>query len=55
MPNGAPVMRYLLTAVLGLLLIGATVVGIVTTVHDYGQRPSVGTRNDSGLVLYGGR
>ncbi len=49
-------MRYLLTAVLGILLVGATVVGIVTTVHDYGQRPSVGTSgNDSGLVLYGGR
>jgi hypothetical protein len=48
-------MRYLLTAVLGILLVGATVVGIVTTNH-YGQRPSVGTsQNDSGLVLYGGR
>lgn len=49
-------MRSLLTAVLGLLLVGATVVGIVTTAHDYGQRPSVGhSQNDSGLVLYGGR
>ena len=48
-------MRSLLTAVLGLLLVGATVVGIVTTAHDYGQRPSVGRQNDSGLVLYGGR
>jgi hypothetical protein len=49
-------MRYLLTAVLGILLAGATVVGIVSTAHDYGQRPSVGSsQNDSGLVLYGGR
>jgi hypothetical protein len=49
-------MRSLLTAVFGLLLVGATVVGIVTTAHDYGQRPSVGSsQNDSGLVLYGGR
>ena len=43
----------LLTAVFCLLLIGATVVGIVTT-NDHAQRPSVG-QNDSGLVLYGGR
>jgi len=49
-------MRYLLTAVLGLVLVGATVVGIVTTAHDYGQRPSVGSsQSGSGLVLYGGR
>lgn len=49
-------MRYLLTAVLGVLLVGATVIGIVTTAHDYGRRPSVGSSQDgSGLVLYGGR
>jgi hypothetical protein len=49
-------MRYLLTVVLAILLVGATVVGIVTTARDYGQRPSVGSsQNDSGLVLYGGR
>ena len=48
-------MPSLLTAVLCLLLAGATVVGIVTA-NDHGQRPSVGTfQNDSGLVLYGGR
>ena len=47
-------MRSLLTAVLGLLLVGATVVGIVTTAHDYGQRAG-SSRSDSGLVLYGGR
>lgn len=48
-------MRYLLTVVFGLLLVGATVVGIVTT-NDYSQRPSVGSsQSDSGLVLYGGR
>lgn len=46
----------LLTAALGLLLVGATVVGIVTAANDYSQRPTVGSsQSDSGLVLYGGR
>ncbi|MEO6700291.1 MAG: DUF2613 family protein [Jatrophihabitantaceae bacterium] len=49
------VMSYLLTAALGVLLIGATVVGIVTA-SDHSQRPSVGTGQDrSAVVLYGGR
>ncbi len=48
-------MPSLLTVVFCLLLICATVVGIVTT-NDHAQRPSVGSfQNDSGLVLYGGR
>ncbi|MEO6500518.1 MAG: DUF2613 family protein [Jatrophihabitantaceae bacterium] len=48
-------MPSLLTAVFCLLLVGATVIGIVTT-NDQGQRPSVGSfQSDSGLVLYGGR
>jgi hypothetical protein len=45
-------MSSLLTAVLGLLLVGATVVGIVSA-NDHSQRPSVGVH--SGVVLYGGR
>jgi hypothetical protein len=47
-------MSYVLTAVLGLLLVVVTVVGIVTTVNDYSQRPSR-SQSHSGLVLYGGR
>jgi uncharacterized membrane protein HdeD (DUF308 family) len=47
-------MSSLLTAVLGLLLVAATVVGIVTAVRD-SQRPSVGFQSHSGVVLYGGR
>jgi Protein of unknown function (DUF2613) len=51
-----PSLPSLLTAVLGLLLVAATVVGIVTTAKDYSQRPSVGSsQNHSGVVLYGGR
>jgi hypothetical protein len=45
-------MPSLLTAVLGLLLVGATVIGIVTTAHDHSRHPAVGP---SGIVLYGGR
>jgi hypothetical protein len=47
-------MRSLLTAVLGLLLVAATVIGIVTTAKDYSQRPG-SSQNHSGVVLYGGR
>ena len=47
-------MSYLLTAVLGLLLVGATVVGIVTA-NDHTQRPSGSVQGNSGVVLYGGR
>ncbi len=48
-------MSYLLTAVLGVLLVAATVVGIVTA-NDHSQRPSVGSvQGNSGVVLYGGR
>jgi Protein of unknown function (DUF2613) len=48
-------MRSLLIAVLGILLVAATVVGIVTATND-AQRPSVGSpQSHSGLVLYGGR
>jgi mannose/fructose/N-acetylgalactosamine-specific phosphotransferase system component IIC len=48
-------MSFLLTAVLGVLLVGATVVGIVTANND-SQRPSVGSgQGNSGVVLYGGR
>jgi hypothetical protein len=47
-------MSALLTAVLGLLLAVATVVGIVTANND-SQRPSVGIQSHSGVVLYGGR
>jgi hypothetical protein len=45
-------LSYLLTAVLGLLLVAATVAGIVTASH-HSPRPSVGSH--SGVVLYGGR
>jgi hypothetical protein len=45
-------MSFLVTAVLGLLLVGATVVGIVTANNDT-QHSSVG--GHSGVVLYGGR
>jgi hypothetical protein len=45
----------LLTAVIGLLLAGATVIGIVSTANNHSQRPSVGSQSHSGLVLYGGR
>ena len=49
-------MPYLLTAVLCVLLVAATVVGIITTANDYSKRPSVGSFQDrSGVVLYGGR
>ena len=45
----------LFTAILGILLVGATVVGIVTA-NDHSQRPSVGSvPGNSGVVLYGGR
>jgi len=47
-------MSSLLTAVLGLLLVVATVVGIVATVNDHSQRPGF-SQSHSGLVLYGGR
>jgi uncharacterized membrane protein HdeD (DUF308 family) len=47
-------MSSLLTAVLGILLVVATVVGIITANRD-GQRPSAGVQNHSGVVLYGGR
>lgn len=48
-------MSFLLTAALGVLLVGATVVGIVTA-NDHSQRPSVGSfQGNSGVVLYGGR
>jgi hypothetical protein len=46
-------MSYVLTAVLGVLLVAATVVGIVTA-NDHSQRPSVG-QSHSGVVLYGRR
>jgi hypothetical protein len=45
-------MSFLVTAVLGLLLVGATVVGIVTA-SNHSPHPSVG--GHSGVVLYGGR
>lgn len=46
----------LLTAAFGLLLAGATVVGIITAANDDSQRPGAGSSQDqSGLVLYGGR
>lgn len=48
------VMSYLLTAVLGLLLVGATVVGIVTA-SNHSPRPSAGVQSHSGVVLYGAR
>jgi hypothetical protein len=44
----------LLTAVVGILLVGATVVGIIATTNDYSQRPG-SSQNHSGVVLYGGR
>ncbi|HST49729.1 hypothetical protein [Jatrophihabitans sp.] len=44
----------LLTAVFGLLLVIATVIGIISTTNDDSQRPS-GSQNRSGVVLYGGR
>ena len=47
-------MSYLLTAVLGLVLVATTVVGIVTASH-HSQRPSVGIQSHPGVVLYGGR
>jgi hypothetical protein len=47
-------MPSLLTAVLGVLLAVATVVGIVTA-NDHSQRPSGSSQSDSGVVLYGGR
>ncbi|MGI9145328.1 MAG: DUF2613 family protein [Chloroflexota bacterium] len=48
-------MSYLLTAVLGVLLVVATVVGIVTA-NNHSQRPSVGSfQGNSGVVLYGNR
>lgn len=54
-PERSRVMPYLLTAVLCLLLVVATVIGIVTAAHD-GRRPSGGySQSDSGVVLYGGR
>ncbi|HEX8095622.1 hypothetical protein [Jatrophihabitans sp.] len=46
-------MSSLLTAVVVLLLAGATAVGIVSA-NGHSQRPSVGT-SDSAVVLYGGR
>jgi len=46
-------MSSLLTGVVGLLLVLATVIGIVSTTHDHSQRPTVGSH--SGVVLYGGR
>ncbi len=50
-----PSLPSLLTAVLGLLLVVATVIGIVTSAKD-SQRPSVGSsQSHSGVVLYGGR
>jgi uncharacterized membrane protein HdeD (DUF308 family) len=42
-----------LTAVLGVLLVCATVIGIVTTAKD-SQRPG-SSQSHSGVVLYGGR
>ncbi len=48
-------MSSLLTGVVGLVLVAATVIGIVTTTKDHSQRPSVGSQNRSGVVLYGGR
>ena len=47
-------MSYLLTAVLGLLLVAATVVGVVTA-SAHSQRPSAGLQSHPGVVLYGGR
>ena len=47
-------MSYLLTAVIGLLLVVTTVVGIVTA-SAHSQRPSVGLQSHSGVVLYGTR
>jgi hypothetical protein len=46
-------MSYVRTAALGLVLVAATVVGIVTA-NDHSQRPS-GSQSHSGVVLYGGR
>jgi len=46
-------MSYLITAVFGLLLIAATVVGIVTA-NEHGQRPGF-SQSHSGVVLYGTR
>jgi hypothetical protein len=46
-------MSYLLTAVVALLLVAATVVGIVTA-NGHSQRPS-GSQSHSGVVLYGNR
>ncbi|HJQ00878.1 MAG TPA: hypothetical protein VJ851_04710 [Jatrophihabitans sp.] len=46
-------MSYVLTAVLGVLLVAATVVGIVTANKD-GQRPG-SSQSHTGVVLYGGR
>jgi hypothetical protein len=49
-------MPSVLTAVLGVLLAVATVVGILSAANDHSQRPSVGSsQGDSGVVLYGGR
>jgi hypothetical protein len=48
------VLSYLFTAVLGLLLVAATVAGIVTA-SNHSPRPSVGVQSHSGVVLYGGR
>ena len=49
-----PSLPSLLTAILGLLLVAATVVGIVTTAKD-SQRSSGSSQSNSGVVLYGGR
>lgn len=46
-------MPYLLTAVLALLLVAATVIGIISA-NGHNQRPS-GSQSRSGIVLYGGR
>ena len=46
-------MPYLLTAVFALLLVVATVIGIVTA-NGHNQRPS-GSQSNSGIVLYGSR
>lgn len=51
MPSGPS----LLTGALGILLAAVTVIGIVTTTRDHSQRPTVGSQDRSGVVLYGGR
>ena len=48
-------MPTLLTAVLGILLVVATIIGIVTTANDNSQRPGGSSQSHSGVVLYGGR